>query len=111
VAVADDQRPDRDVVHTWSVGETAGWLAAAAALNAFDVAIVQHEYGIYPGPDGGDVLPLLRRLTVPSIVVLHTVLGRPTPGQRSLLEQIVAASDAVVTMTNTARDRLIAGYA
>jgi glycosyltransferase involved in cell wall biosynthesis len=111
VAVADDQRPDRDVVHTWSVGETAGWLAAAAALNAFDVAIVQHEYGIYPGPDGGDVLPLLRRLTVPSIVVLHTVLGRPTPGQRSLLEQIVAAADAVVTMTNTARDRLVVGYA
>jgi glycosyltransferase involved in cell wall biosynthesis len=111
VAVADDQRPDPDVVHTWSVGTTAGWLAAAAALNAFDVAIVQHEYGIYPGTDGGDVLPLLRRLTVPSIVVLHTVLGHPTPGQRSLLEQIVAAADAVVAMTNTARERLIVGYA
>jgi glycosyltransferase involved in cell wall biosynthesis len=110
VAAGDDQRPDQNVVHTWSAGTTAGWLAAAAALNSFDVAIVQHEYGIYPGTDGGDVLPLLRRLTVPSIVVLHTVLTHPTPGQRSLLKQIVAAADAVVTMTNTARDRLIAGY-
>jgi len=29
---------------------------AAEALNAFDVAIVQHEYGIYGGEDGDDVL-------------------------------------------------------
>ena len=64
-------------MHTWSTDAQAGWRDAAPALNAFDVAIVQHEYGIYPGADGEDVLPLLRRLTVPSIVVLHTVLSRP----------------------------------
>ena len=75
------------------------------------MAIVQHEYGIYPGADGEDVLPLLRRLTVPSIVVLHTVLRQPTARQKSLLEQIVAAAGAVVTMTDTARDRLLVGYA
>jgi glycosyltransferase involved in cell wall biosynthesis len=109
-ATGDDQRPGPDVVHTWSSGTAAGWRDGAAALNAFEVAIVQHEYGIYPGTDGGDLLPLLRRLTVPSIVVLHTVLSHPTAGQRSLLEQIVAAADAVVTMTDTARDRLLVGY-
>lgn len=99
------------VVHTWSAQTGAGWREAAAALNDFDIVIVQHEYGIYPGPDGADVLPLLCGLTVPSIVVLHTVLARPTAGQRALLEQIVAAADAVVTMTGTARDRLLIGYA
>ncbi|MEU7874916.1 glycosyltransferase [Dactylosporangium sp. NPDC049140] len=107
----DDQRPVAGVVHTWPAGSVAGWLPAAAALNTYDVAIVQHEYGIYPGRDGADVLPLLRRLTVPSIVVLHTVLSHPSPSQRSLLEQIVASADAAVTMTDTARDRLLAGYA
>jgi glycosyltransferase involved in cell wall biosynthesis len=56
------------------------------------------------------VLPLLRRLTTPSIVVLHTVLSNPTAEQKSLLEQIVAAADAVVTMTDTAHDRLLLGY-
>lgn len=99
------------VVHTWSAQTAAGWREAAAALNDFDIAIVQHEYGIYPGPDGADVLPLLRGFTVPSIVVLHTVLAHPTAGQRALLEQIIAAADAVVTMTGTARDRLLIGYA
>jgi glycosyltransferase involved in cell wall biosynthesis len=99
------------VVHTWSDQSPTGWWDAAAALGTFDVAIVQHEYGIYPGPDGADVLPLLRQLTVPSIVVLHTVLARPTATQKDLLEQIVAAASAVVTMTGTARDRLLIGYA
>lgn len=110
-AESDDSDAGPGVVHTWSARSVAGWRDAAAALNVFDVAIVQHEYGIYPGPDGQDVLPLLRLLTVPTIVVLHTVLAYPTIGQRVLLEQIVAAAGAVVTMTETARERLLVGYA
>ncbi|GAA4229280.1 glycosyltransferase involved in cell wall biosynthesis [Streptosporangium album] len=110
IAQDDDGRPVPGVVHTWGHDRPGGWEAAASALDRFDVAVVQHEYGIYPGQDGRDVLPLLRCLTVPSIVVLHTVLTRPSPRQRRLLEQIVAAAGAVVTMTGTARDRLLAGY-
>ncbi|MFB4267957.1 glycosyltransferase [Nonomuraea sp. GTA35] len=109
-AEGDDERPQPGVVHTWTPGGPGGWQAAASALEDFDVAVVQHEYGIFPGPDGQDVLPLLRCLTVPSIVVLHTVLARPTPPQKALLEEIVDAADAIVTMTGTARDRLRAGY-
>jgi glycosyltransferase involved in cell wall biosynthesis len=106
-------RPDLPaprVVHTWQTGQTGGWAGATNALNRFDVAVVQHEYGIYPGHDGDEILPLLRNLTVPSIVVLHTVLTTPSPLQKSVLERIVAAADAVVLMTDTARQRLIAGY-
>ncbi|GII30287.1 glycosyltransferase [Planotetraspora mira] len=106
----DDETPAAGVVHTWSPGRADGWQAAAGALERFDVAVVQHEYGIYPGADGQDVLPLLGSLAVPSIVVLHTVLTHPTPRQRRLLEQIVEAAGAVVTMTATARDRLLSGY-
>jgi glycosyltransferase involved in cell wall biosynthesis len=57
------------------------------------------------------VLLLLRRLTIPSIVVLHTVLMNPTSRQRALLEQIVDAAGAAVVMTETAHSRLLAGYA
>src|SRR3954464_4605412 len=35
------------VVHTWSMLDSTGWQAAAAALDRFDTVIVQHEYGIY----------------------------------------------------------------
>ena len=97
-------------VHTWRTGKPGGWTAAANALNRFDVAIVQHEYGIYPGDAGAEVLPLLRALKVPTIVVLHTVLTTPDPLQRSVLERIAATADALVTMTDTARRRLVEGY-
>lgn len=85
-------------------------LTAAAVLNRYDVVIVQHEYGIYAGRDGDQVLDVLRRLRVPMIVVLHTVLGSPTPNQRLVLEQIVEAADAVVVMSKTAAARLFDKY-
>jgi glycosyltransferase involved in cell wall biosynthesis len=102
--------PGIPVTHTWAARETEGWRTAADALNSFDVAIIQHEYGIYPGADGADVLRLMRRLTVPSIVVLHTVLSHPTARQKSVLEQIVSVAGTAVTMTATARERLLTGY-
>ncbi len=107
---ADMAAPTPEVVHTWAGHTPGAWREAAAVLDTFDVAIVQHEYGIYPGRDGGEVLSVLRRLTVPSLVVLHTVLTHPTPRQKSLLEQIVSAAGAVVTISVTAHDRLLAGY-
>jgi len=107
----DEDRADPAVVHHWSARDAAGWQGAAAALDEFDVVIVQHEYGIYPGDNGQHVVPLLRRLTRPSIVVLHTVLARPSVRQKAVLEQVVSAASAVVTMTDTARDRLLVGYA
>jgi glycosyltransferase involved in cell wall biosynthesis len=111
VASGEDGRPVPGVVHTWAPATPAGWRDSASVLSTFDVAIVQHEYGIYPGRDGGDVLSLLHRLMVPSIVVLHTVLSHPTAGQKSLLEKVTAAASAVVTITAAARDRLLIGYA
>jgi polysaccharide biosynthesis protein PslF len=98
------------VAHTWPTDLPGGWSTAAHVLNRYDVVIVQHEYGIYPGADGDEVLPLLRAVKSPTIVVLHTVLSTPTANQRLVLERIVAAADAVVTMTDTARRRLTDGY-
>ena len=98
------------VAHTWHTDQPGGWAAAANALNRFDVVIVQHEYGIYPGDAGDEVLPLLRALKKPKIVVLHTVLAAPDTRQRVVLERIVATADAVITMTDTARRRLTERY-
>ncbi|MDT7570730.1 MAG: polysaccharide biosynthesis protein PslF [Actinomycetota bacterium] len=83
---------------------------AVKLLNDYDAVIVQHEYGIFGGPDGCDVLEVIDALTVPMIVVLHTVLLAPTASQRRILEHLLDACDIVVTMTKTARDRLISTY-
>jgi glycosyltransferase involved in cell wall biosynthesis len=82
----------------------------ASVLNDCDVAIIQHEYGVYGGPDGDEPLTLFDALTVPTVVVLHTVLSRPTAHQRFVLERVAGFADSVVTMTSTARDRLADRY-
>lgn len=111
VRLTDDrERQDAPVVHQWVGGERHGAAKAAAALDRHDVAVVQHEYGIFGGPDGEEVLDVLARVTVPVVTVLHTVLTTPTPGQRRVLEGVVRASSVLVTMTETARDRLLAGW-
>ncbi len=90
------------------IGDTdPGTAAAVHVLNRTDVAIVQHEYGIYGGPDGIAVLDVVDRLTVPTIVVAHTVLEQPSRGQRTVLERLCMRADAVVVMTEVARQRLI----
>ena len=98
------------VVHHMVHGQPDAVERSAAALNAFDVVVVQHEYGIYDGADGESVVDVLDLLRVPSIVVLHTVLVEPTRHQREVLDAIGRRASALVTMTATARQRLIDHY-
>ncbi len=108
--VDEPEPPALGVVHQWVAGARGGARAAAAVLDGYDVAVVQHEYGIYGGPDGQDVLEVVEALHVPVVSVLHTVLTHPTPNQHRVLAGLVDRSAALVTMTNTARDRLVAGW-
>lgn len=107
VRLADGARsPDPRVLAELDNGVPASAEAATDALSRCDVAIVQHEYGLYGGPDGDEVVGLLRGLTVPSIVVAHTVLQEPTAHQRAVLEAVADAASSVVVMTDAARLRL-----
>ena len=87
-------------------GSPRSVVASSAALNQSDVAVIQHEYGLYGGTDGDEVLEILGALQVPSILIAHTVLTHPTPHQRSVLNDAAALADRVVVMTEAARLRL-----
>ena len=91
-------------------GSPRSVVTAAEMLNHFDVAVVQHEYGLYGGTDGDEVLEILGGLDVPSIVIAHTILTHPTPHQRSVLNEVAALADQVVVMTEAARQRLCNGF-
>ncbi len=112
VRIVDQPEPHRaaDVVYHLVRGSRATSRGAAEALAGFDVAVVQHEFGIYGGPDGADVLDVLDELRTPVVAVLHTVLAAPTRHQREVLEQVTDRADAVVTMAVTARERLLATH-
>ncbi len=87
-------------------GSTGSAAACADLLNQNDVAVIQHEYGIYGGVDGDEVVEIVDGLRVPSIVVAHTILKDPTPHQRSVFETITAMADQVVVMSDGALQRL-----
>lgn len=108
IRVVDTPYPEtRDEVITQFVpGDVASTERAADALNNLDVAIVQHEFGIYGNNDGEGVLDLLQQLRIPTIVVVHTVPADPSPNQRRVLEDVVGLADAAITMTRSASDRL-----
>jgi len=74
---------------------------AADFLNFtnFDLVCLQHEYGIFGGPAGSYILALLRRLKMPVITTLHTVLREPNPDQRRVMEEIAALSDRLIVMS------------
>jgi len=80
---------------------------ALEVLDQTDVAIIQHEFGIYPGDDGAGLLPVMAGLNVPSVVVAHTVPERPSAGQRRVLTAVCEAATAVVVMTAHGRVGLI----
>jgi len=73
---------------------------AAEFLNAgrYDAVSLQHEFGIFGGAAGGDVMTLLSRLTMPIITTLHTVLADPGEAQRAVLDQVIDVSSKVVVM-------------
>jgi glycosyltransferase involved in cell wall biosynthesis len=110
VRVLEAPEPPRgtEVVAEWIASDPASRDRALAAMRTYDVAILQHEYGIYPGADGEDVVGFLRACPIPAVVVLHTVLVEPTLHQRKVLDQVMELADAVVVPTHAARARLLA---
>ena len=107
---AAPEMEDAMVVASLDDGTPADLAAAVDALNDTDVAIIQHEYGIYDGMDGDAVLTIMDGLVVPSIVVAHTVVGAPSANQRRVLEEVCGLADLVVVMTASAQSRLIEGF-
>lgn len=105
-----EQTDNARVVAHLRTGSPASRSVAVGRLNQYDCTLVQHEYGIYGGQDGEEVLSLLRHVERPTITTLHTVPLKPTPNQRKVLEEVVDLSSSAVTMTGAARQRLVDLY-
>ncbi len=73
-------------------------------FNENDLVCLQHEYGIFGGPAGNHILSLLRRLKMPLVTTLHTVLREPDLHQRIVLEEIAHLSDRLIVMSELRLD-------
>lgn len=95
---------------THRVGDHASLRAAIRTLDRYDTVSIQHEFGIFGGPDGSEVIDLMAGLTVPVAVTLHTVLSEPTPHQRAIVDRICELAARIVVMSETASTRLTERY-
>ncbi len=81
--------------------DIASYRAAADFLNAsrIDVVSVQHEYGIFGGKAGDYLLTLLRKLRMPIVTTVHTILGDPDSSQSRVMNEIARLSSRFVVMS------------
>ncbi|WP_076069416.1 glycosyltransferase family 4 protein [Sphingomonas montana] len=88
--------------------DIADYRAAARLIDesGAQVVMVQHEYGIFGGPAGANLLTLLDRVSVPVIVVLHTVLETPNVEQRAVIEALARRASKLIVMAEKGRDIL-----
>ena len=71
-------------------------------FNGNDLVCMQHEYGIFGGVAGSHILTLLRKLKMPLVTTLHTVLREPDSDQCAVLDEIAHLSDRLIVMSEHA---------
>jgi glycosyltransferase involved in cell wall biosynthesis len=84
--------------------------AAGLANIRFDGVSIQHEYGIFGGPDGEFVLDFVEALRIPCIATFHTVLPSPSENQRRILRELGNRCDRVMVMSDLAVQLLSSVY-
>lgn len=77
---------------------------AAELINAseIDVVSLQHEFGLFGGPDGIFITEFLKHLQKPVVTTCHTVLQNPNSGQKKAFKKTAALSQAMVVMNSLA---------
>lgn len=86
----------------------ADYKLAADYLNIHGTTTVclQHEYGIFGGTCGANILGLLRRLRRPLVSTLHTVLKEPNDQQMLVMKEVGELSSRLVVMSDIAHGLL-----
>lgn len=87
-----------------SQGKLNEYDLAADFLNMshVDVVCLQHEYGIFGGRKGSNIIELLQDIRMPVVTTLHTILKDPPSEEKKILMQLADLSDRLVVMSRRA---------
>ncbi len=99
-----------EVSAEWIGNDESSLANAIDVADRSDVIILQHEFGLFAGIDGDDVLNFVHGVRRPVVVVLHTVLAEPTIHQRAVLEEVMDVASAIIVQSDAALTRLSAHY-
>ncbi|MFA6197817.1 MAG: glycosyltransferase [Patescibacteria group bacterium] len=87
--------------------------AAAEKLNKdprVKLVSVQHEFGIYGGEWGEQILELVRHVKKPVVITFHSVLPKPILKVRRIVRILGQECDSIIVMTHRAKQILTETY-
>ena len=88
--------------------KVSDYTEAARHINTSDVQVVnlQHEFGLFGGPEGRHIVQLLDKLKKPVVTTVHTLLQQPTMGYYTSLVKVMQRSQRVVALSVKATEIL-----
>jgi glycosyltransferase involved in cell wall biosynthesis len=78
--------------------------------NSIKIVSIQHEFGIFGGEFGNNLIPFLEALEKPVVVTFHSVLPCPAEYQKKVVKSIGEKSSAIVVMAEKAVEILTEVY-
>jgi len=66
--------------------------------------IIQHEYGIFGGVEGENILYFMENCKKPIIVTLHTALPVPSPKMYEVTAKIIELAENVIVLTKNSKE-------
>ena len=110
VRVGNDGSPSKNPLVISELRRRDDIPKAVHALNSRDIVIIQHEFGIYGGREGSDILDIVGGLNVPVVTVLHTVTEHPSEQQRRIIQGLINSSDRIVVLSKSSLRALLRTY-
>jgi len=93
----------RDILTEIDPNNPIGIRAASCHLDRCDVAIIQHEFGIFGDDEGSSVLDMLTGVDVPRVMVLHTALPSPNSQQARIVGSLAEEATIAVLCESAAK--------
>lgn len=107
---SDLQPPVKYTVDPFDIDSCIAFAHLVNADEQIDLVCFEHEFGLYGGEYGHNMLAMLSLLDKPFIVRFHTVLPLPDPRCRKVVSLIGTLASKIIVMTQTSADILCSVY-
>ncbi|MBU0958790.1 MAG: glycosyltransferase [Nanoarchaeota archaeon] len=106
-------RYDNRVIFQITRNSPQEYIEIAQKINTNEeikLVCIQHEFGLFGGNYGDDILYFLDAIEKPVIVTFHSVLPNPNEERKKIVKKISAKASAIIVMANIAIEILNRDY-
>lgn len=103
----------KEVSYVLNTKDIDAYLNLAKTVNQdrnIATIVIQHEFGLFGGAYGQDLLTFLFSVEKPVSIIFHTVLPGPDPVLRDVVVRVSDLVDSIVVMTQTSANLLSQDY-